>query len=118
MLFKPSPARKDGGRCIKALRPMHSAALRPGAATSSCQLSHHGSAHPAHLRPSLSYNKIKTAMANSSDTTGLSDSQHLLAGTLGGLCTLVMTNPIWVVKTRFCLQVGDLPSLVWRRSQH
>eukprot|EP00730_Choanoeca_flexa_P018140 TRINITY_DN8804_c0_g1_i2.p1 TRINITY_DN8804_c0_g1~~TRINITY_DN8804_c0_g1_i2.p1 ORF type:complete len:163 (+),score=13.53 TRINITY_DN8804_c0_g1_i2:90-578(+) len=51
------------------------------------------------------YNKIKTVMAGSEVTTGLSNSQNLLAGTLGGLCTLAMTNPIWVVKTRFCLQV-------------
>ena len=44
-------------------------------------------------------------MASSRDVTQLSNAEHLAAGTLGGFATLTFTNPIWVVKTRFCLQV-------------
>jgi solute carrier family 25 folate transporter 32 len=47
------------------------------------------------------------ASANGSPAQ-LSDGHHLVAGTLGGVITLFVTNPIWVVKTRMCLQVHAL----------
>lgn len=31
---------------------------------------------------------------------------HMLAAAQSGALTLVLTNPIWVVKTRLCLQYG------------
>lgn len=31
---------------------------------------------------------------------------HMIAAAEAGILTLVMTNPIWVVKTRLCLQYG------------
>lgn len=32
---------------------------------------------------------------------------HMLAAAQSGALTLVLTNPIWVVKTRLCLQYGS-----------
>jgi len=36
----------------------------------------------------------------------LSPGAHMLAAAEAGLITLFLTNPIWVVKTRLCLQYG------------
>lgn len=59
------------------------------------------------------YNFLKAWMQGDSDIP-LGAEQHLLAGAVAGVCTLSVTNPIWVVKTRMCLQydkgtVGHTP---------
>ena len=54
----------------------------------------------------FSYNMIKGVMRK--DSTDLNETltpqQHLTAGVVAGMSTLTLTNPIWVVKTRLCLQ--------------
>lgn len=37
----------------------------------------------------------------------LTPGMHMLAAAEAGILTLTMTNPIWVVKTRLCLQYGS-----------
>ena len=55
-----------------------------------------------------SYNAIKSQMLNG-NLAQSSRTTHIIAATEAGLLTLAITNPIWVVKTRMCLQYGDLP---------
>ena len=43
--------------------------------------------------------------------TFLGPGQHIMAACEAGALTLVLTNPIWVVKTRLCLQYGDFNEL-------
>lgn len=54
----------------------------------------------------LFYNTIKTEMQGGDTKKQLTPSLHMLAAAEAGLFTLVLTNPIWVVKTRLCLQYG------------
>lgn len=49
------------------------------------------------------YNAIKTYMQGDT-TTPLGPGHHMLAAAQSGVLTLFITNPIWVVKTRLCLQ--------------
>lgn len=57
------------------------------------------------------YNAIKVHKSQRTQTERLGPGQHMLAAAQAGLMTLVMTNPIWVVKTRMCLQysTSELP---------
>ncbi|RWS11821.1 mitochondrial folate transporter/carrier-like protein [Dinothrombium tinctorium] len=55
----------------------------------------------------LFYNTIKAYMLEDTNTVHLGPDKHMLAAAEAGVLTLVMTNPIWVVKTRLCLQYGN-----------
>ncbi|XP_069107187.1 solute carrier family 25 member 32-like isoform X2 [Argopecten irradians] len=52
----------------------------------------------------LFYNSIKTWMQDGDPRMNLGPAKHMLAASEAGFLTLILTNPIWVVKTRMCLQ--------------
>ncbi|XP_033727359.1 mitochondrial folate transporter/carrier-like isoform X2 [Pecten maximus] len=52
----------------------------------------------------LFYNSLKTWMQDGDSRLNLGPAKHMLAASEAGLLTLILTNPIWVVKTRMCLQ--------------
>merc|ERR1712242_670873 len=54
----------------------------------------------------LFYNIVKTEMQGGDSKKQLSPGMHMLAASEAGIMTLILTNPIWVVKTRLCLQYG------------
>ncbi|CAN7989124.1 unnamed protein product [Ixodes hexagonus] len=55
------------------------------------------------------YNAIKAQMSSQrSASARLGPGQHMLAAAEAGIFTLIMTNPIWVVKTRMCLQYSTV----------
>ncbi|GLH03484.1 Mitochondrial folate transporter/carrier [Gryllus bimaculatus] len=56
----------------------------------------------------LFYNTIKTWIQGGNTKKPLGPTMHMIAAAEAGILTLVMTNPIWVVKTRLCLQYSDI----------
>ncbi|CAH3189614.1 unnamed protein product [Porites evermanni] len=65
----------------------------------------------------FSYNILKAWMQKDSDKP-LGAEKHLLAGTIAGTGTLTVTNPIWVIKTRLCLQYTGSPAAVTQAPQY
>ena len=62
----------------------------------------------------FSYDAFKALLLRHDPTTQhhLGPARHMMAAAEAGLVTLVLTNPIWVVKTRLCLQFGQGPQYV------
>ncbi|XP_076173413.1 solute carrier family 25 member 32 [Ptiloglossa arizonensis] len=53
------------------------------------------------------YNTIKGWIQRGNSRKPLGPSWHMFAAADAGILTLLMTNPLWVVKTRLCLQYKD-----------
>ncbi|XP_065183787.1 solute carrier family 25 member 32-like [Sycon ciliatum] len=51
------------------------------------------------------YNTMKSYYQGGNANVSMPAGVNMLIGTLAGVTTLSLTNPIWVVKTRMCLQV-------------
>lgn len=56
----------------------------------------------------LFYNSVKKHMLESNSQQPLGPVKHMTAGACAGALTTAITNPIWVVKTRLCLQYGTV----------
>nr|CAH0101155.1 unnamed protein product [Daphnia galeata] len=53
------------------------------------------------------YDALKAELQRDDPTKLLGPAQHMMAAAEAGVVTLVLTNPIWVIKTRLCLQFGE-----------
>ncbi|CAL8074454.1 unnamed protein product [Orchesella dallaii] len=56
----------------------------------------------------LFYNSLKTSWQGGDTKMDLGPTGHMTIAAEAGLLTLIVTNPLWVVKTRLCLQYGSV----------
>lgn len=56
----------------------------------------------------LFYNTVKKQMLETTQKPSLGVFEHMGAGAIAGALTTAITNPIWVIKTRLCLQYGNV----------
>jgi len=66
----------------------------------------------------LFYQTIKTEKQRGNSQTLLTPTDHLVTASQAGILTLGLTNPIWVVKTRLCLQYGLSPQKPLDATKH
>ncbi|XP_065212502.1 solute carrier family 25 member 32 [Planococcus citri] len=55
----------------------------------------------------LFYNSIKNWIQGGNTKKPLGPTMHMTAAAEAGVLTLILTNPVWVVKTRLCLQYAE-----------
>ncbi|XP_014219617.1 mitochondrial folate transporter/carrier [Copidosoma floridanum] len=55
----------------------------------------------------LIYNYVKAWLQEQKSKESLGPWSHMLAAANAGILTLLITNPIWVIKTRLCLQYAE-----------
>lgn len=60
----------------------------------------------------ISYDALKAELLRDDPTKPLGPARHMMAAAEAGIVTLILTNPIWVIKTRLCLQFGEGPEYV------
>ncbi|XP_057374283.2 mitochondrial folate transporter/carrier-like isoform X1 [Daphnia carinata] len=53
------------------------------------------------------YDALKAELQRDDPGKPLGPARHMMAAAEAGIVTLILTNPIWVIKTRLCLQFGD-----------
>ncbi|XP_039282197.1 mitochondrial folate transporter/carrier-like [Nilaparvata lugens] len=55
----------------------------------------------------LFYSSIKVWIQGGDTKMPLGPTLHMIAATEAGVLTVAITNPVWVVRTRLCMQYGD-----------
>jgi solute carrier family 25 folate transporter 32 len=65
----------------------------------------------------LFYNSLKTWWQGGDARKDLGATKHMTIAAEAGLLTLVATNPLWVVKTRLCLQYGGEAGAIMAAAQ-
>ena len=60
----------------------------------------------------LWYTMIKSSMASSDPSVRLNAAEHLFASASSGIITAFMTNPLWVLKTRWTSGAQNYPGVI------
>lgn len=103
--------KKDFGDYTKALHQIFGDLEAPGDFTFYCKFLTYVFIRLNLTCVSFSYNTIKTWIQGGNRQMQLGPTMHMVAAAEAGVLTLVMTNPIWVVKTRLCLQYESVASV-------